>query len=218
MDVLVTGRHCTVSDEFRDHVMEKISKVERLRDRVIRIEVQVSAYGNKRNPDEGSRVEITLHSKGPLVRAEATADDKMAAFEHAMDRLRTQLRRAADRRKVHRGQRSPQGLRQATAALPDLPLEPSPEPHDEEENGKRNVAGIEVEGDGPLVVREKTFPQVPMTLAQALDQMELVGHDFYLFHDADTGLASCAYKRKGYTYGVIRLDPEATTETNSEAS
>lgn len=215
MDVLVTGRHCTVSEEFRAHVMDKIQKVERLRDRVIRVEVQLTAYGNKRTPDESSRVEITLHSKGPLVRAEASAEDKIAAFEHAMDRLRTQLRRAADRRKVHRGQRSPQSL---AKLLPDLPIEPAAEADDAENNGRHNVAGIEVEGDGPLVVREKTFPQVPMTLAQALDQMELVGHDFYLYFDVDTGLHSVAYKRTGYTYGVIRLDPDITEPIENESS
>lgn len=215
MDVLVTGRHCTVSEEFRAHVLDKIQKVERLRDRVIRVEVQLTAYGTKRTPDESSRVEITLHSKGPLVRAEASAEDKIAAFELAMDRLRTQLRRAADRRKVHRGQRSPQSL---AKTLPELPIATAPEPEQAETNGKHNVAGIEVEGDGPLVVREKTFPRETMTLAEALDQMELVGHDFYLYHDADADLPSVAYKRTGYTYGVIRLDPNISEPVETESS
>ena len=69
-----------------------------------------------------------------------------------------------------------------------------------------NVAGIEVQGDGPLVVREKTHAGVPMSLDQALLEMELVGHDFYLFIDSDQLLPSVVYRRKAYDYGVIRLD------------
>ena len=105
MDVLVTGRHCQIPDEFRARVEEKIASIEKLKDRVIRVEVQVSAYGYKRQPDQSTRVEITLRSRGPVVRAEASADDKTVAFDHALDRLKSQLRRAFDRRKTHRGLR-----------------------------------------------------------------------------------------------------------------
>lgn len=213
MDVRVTGRHCQVSDEFRDHVMEKITKVERLRDRVISVDVQVSAYGNKRNPDEGARVEITLRSKGPVVRAEATADEKIPAFEQALDRLRKQLRRAADRRKIHKGHKNT-SLAEAAAQLPPLPVEPA----EDDEPQTRQVAGIDVTGDGPLVVREKVHPARPMTLAQAIDEMELVGHDFFLFIDADANLPAVTYKRQGYSYGVIRLDPAADSESTADLS
>ena len=106
MDVLVTGRHCQIPDDFRERVEEKLTSIEKLKDRVIRVEVQVSAYGYKKQPDQATRVEITLRSSGPVVRAEASADDKTIAFDHALDRLKSQLRRASDRRKTHRGLRT----------------------------------------------------------------------------------------------------------------
>lgn len=202
MEVLVTGRHCTISDDFRSRVVERIASIERLKDRVIRVEVQVSAYGYKRQPDQASRVEITLRSKGPVIRAEASADDKAVAFDHALDRLKSQLRRASDRRKIHRGLRTPQSLGDVIGLPEDVAVAEATEPKPE----VRKVAGLEVTGDGPLVVREKFFAAAPLTLAQALDEMELVGHDFFLYVDGETRAPSVVYRRKAYDYGVIHLD------------
>jgi ribosomal subunit interface protein len=201
MDVVVKSRHCNVSDQFRSYVEEKITRLEKLNDRVIRVEVEVSAERNKRQHDQASRVEITLRTKGPVVRAEAAAEDKQAAFDLALDKLMAQLRKAADRKRVHRGQHSPQSLHDAAAILPLEAGAP-------ETNGSdfRRVAGMEVEGDGPLVVREKMHPAVPMTLDQALLEMELVGHDFYLYIDSEYHAPSVVYRRRAYDYGVIRLD------------
>jgi ribosomal subunit interface protein len=202
MDVVVKSRHCTISDGFRSHVEEKITKLEKLDDRVIRVEVEVSAERNRRQLNHGSKVEITLHSKGPVVRAEAAAEHKSAAFDLALDKLMTQLRKAADRRRIHRGAHTPRSLAEASASWP---TEDAPELA--ETNGDiHNIAGMEVEGDGPLVVREKTHTASPMTLAEALDAMELVGHDFYLFIDKEAQVPSVVYRRRGYDYGVIRLD------------
>ncbi|WP_300082699.1 ribosome-associated translation inhibitor RaiA [Propioniciclava sp.] len=196
MDVIVTGRRCTISDEFRDKVSERIGAIERFRDRVQRVEVQVSAYPHKQ-PDQATKVEITLYGRGPVVRAEASADDKSMAFEHALDRMKSQLRRAADRRKVHRGLRVADSLEQAPAVK--APADPEAAP-------VQRIAGLEITGDGPLVVREKIFPATPLTLAQALDEMELVGHDFFLYVDAESGAPSVVYRRRAYDYGVIHLD------------
>jgi ribosomal subunit interface protein len=207
MDVLVTGRHCQIPDDFRARVEEKIASIEKLKDRVIRVEVQVSAYGYKRQPDQSTRVEITLRSRGPVVRAEASADDKTVAFDHALDRLKSQLRRASDRRKTHRGLRGTEGLVTAELAAVHEAEEVRPE--------IRKIAGLEIQGDGPLVVREKYFPAVPLTLAQALDEMELVGHDFFLYVDAETGAPSAVYRRKAYDYGVIHLSVESTEEATA---
>lgn len=200
MDIVVTGRHCTISPELKELVSERLATIERLRDRVFRIEVEFQANDGQRNPSDAVTVQLTLRSRGPVVRAEAKAEDKTAAFEMALDRLKTQLRRAADRRKTHRG------LRSATITDYAPPLE------DEkvvEENDDAvptsNVAGLVVTGDGPLVVREKEFESAPLTLAQALDEMELVGHDFFLYQDAETGRPSVVYRRKAYNYGVIHL-------------
>lgn len=210
MDVNVTGRHTKVPEDYRLHVLDKIGKIERLRDRVIRVDVQLAAYGTERQPNQTYRTEITVLSKGPIIRAEASDSDKFASFELAMDRLRAQLRRASDRRKVHHGRHRPASLREVSAELPELSLTTDSE--ESTDNEVHNVAGIEVTGEGPLVVREKSHPTTPMTLAQALDQMELVGHDFFLYQDADAGVPSVVYRRKGYDYGVLRLDGEQETE------
>ena len=208
MDVLVTGRHCQIPDEFRARVEEKIASIEKLKDRVIRVEVQVSAYGYKRQPDQSTRVEITLRSRGPVVRAEASADDKNVAFDHALDRLKSQLRRASDRRKTHRGLRGSSPLTEVAGA-------------EQQEQGEelrpeiRKIAGLEIQGDGPLVVREKYFDATPLSLAQALDEMELVGHDFFLYVDADTGAPSAVYRRKAYDYGVIHLTVDQAEEATA---
>jgi ribosomal subunit interface protein len=201
MDVVVKSRHCDVTEEFRAYVAEKITRLEKLDDRVIRVEVELSAERNKRQHDQASRVEITVRTKGPVVRAEAAAEDKPAAFDLALDKLMAQLRRAADRKRVHHGQRSPRSLHEAAAVLPNF------ESGSAETNGSmHSVAGIEVDGEGPLVVREKVHPGIPMSLDQALLEMELVGHDFYLYLDAEHQTPSVVYRRKAYDYGVIRLD------------
>ncbi len=197
MDISVTGRHCTISPELKELVHERIESLERLRDRIIRVEVEFSANESK-NPSDSMRVQITLRSRGPVVRAESRAADKHQAFEQALERLKAQLRRAADRRKAHRGLR-----------LADVAPEPQLGTEGEqqtEESDKQEVAGLVVEGDGPLVVRQKEFSTHPLTLAQALDEMELVGHDFFLFQDADTGRPSVVYRRRAYNYGVIHLN------------
>jgi ribosomal subunit interface protein len=206
MDVVVKSRHCSVSDTFRDYVEDKITRTEKLDDRVIRVEVEVSAERNRRQHDQASKVEITLRTKGPVVRAEAASEDKTAAFDMAMDKLMAQLRKAADRKRVHRGSRRPRSLHEAAAEVPEVPAA------DVATNGAevRNVAGMEVHGDGPMVVREKIHAAIPMTLEQALHEMELVGHDFYLFMDLEHGEApAVVYRRKAYDYGVIRLDSAA---------
>lgn len=198
MDIVVTGRRITISPELKELVTERVTSVERLRDRVIRVEVEFSASENTKDPADAITVQLTLRSRGPVVRAEANASDKMAAFELALDRLKAQLRKAADRRKTHRGLRS--GT--ISEALP--PIEESST--EDEVIESRIVAGLVVTGDGPLVVREKDFEAVPLTLAQALDEMELVGHDFFLYQDAETGRPSVVYRRKAYNYGVIHLN------------
>ena len=203
MDIVVTGRHCTISPELKELVHDRIVTVERLRDRVIRVEVEFSATDGTKNPSDAVEVQITLRSRGPVVRAEAKANDKTLAFEQAFDRLKAQLRKAADRRKTHRGLRTAI-FTEETASVPE-PEKTEAEP----EETTYEVAGLVVNGDGPLVVREKEFETVPLSLAQALDEMELVGHDFFLYQDSATGKPSVVYRRKAYNYGVIHLNVSA---------
>ncbi|MDO5500280.1 MAG: ribosome-associated translation inhibitor RaiA [Propionibacteriaceae bacterium] len=209
MDVVVTGRHCQVSDELRAHVLDRITRIDKLSERVIRVEVQIAATGTKRAPDDAVRAEITLRSRGPVIRAEASASDKVAAFEQALDKLMARLRRAADRRRDRRGHRGHQTIRDMGAEWVETPDVQSTG----EDDDTRTVAGMEVKGDGPLIVREKEHTAAPMSLDRALEEMELVGHDFYLFVDRASGAPSVVYRRKAYDYGVIRL---AVTEDETE--
>lgn len=205
MDVVVTGRHLEVSDRFREHAAEKLTKLEKHDHRIMRVHVEVERDPKHRQSDRAIHVELTCFSKGPVIRAEAEAEDKMAAFDLALDKMASQMRRAADRRRVHRGRRTPVSVGEALA---DVPVDGIGTEAGEEEEGvaERQVGPITVTGDGPLVVREKTHPASPMTLDQALYEMELVGHDFYLFVDKESERPSVVYRRKGYDYGVISLD------------
>lgn len=199
MEVVVTGRHCELSDRFRGHVTEKLSRLEKHDHRIIRVQVEVEKERNPRQHDRAVKVELTAFSKGPVIRAEAAAEDKMGALDLALDKMAAQMRRAADRRRVHHGRHTPVSVGEALADTPVV------DPPPEETVTDRKVGPIDVTGDGPLVVREKTHPASPMTLDTALYEMELVGHDFYLFADAATGLPSVVYRRHGYDYGVLRL-------------
>jgi len=205
VEIVVTGRHVQVSERFRRHLDEKLAKVPQLAPRVQRLDVVVTHEANKRQSKACDRVEITCHVKGPVVRAEACADDKYGALDIAMDKLLERLRRDHDRRRVHRGRRVPESVSQATSRLSEDPLG---------RNGQLDAAGadledgemLELDGDSPIHVREKIHASMPMGLDQALYEMELVGHDFYLFHDKDTNQPSVVYRRRGWSYGVIHLD------------
>ena len=205
MEVVVTGRHCELSERFRAHAAEKLSRLEKHDHRIMRVHVEVDCEPNPRQHDKAVRVELTAFSKGPVVRAEAAADEKMGALDLALDKMAAQMRRAADRRRVHRGQKTPVSVGQALADVDALVIPAAEEP-EPEESLERKVGPIAVMGDGPLVVREKTHPASPMTLDQALYEMELVGHDFYLFVDKESERPSVVYRRRGYDYGVISLD------------
>ncbi len=199
MDVVVTGRHCEISDNFRAHVQEKLTKLEKHDHRIMRVQVEVEKERNPRQADRAVRLELTAFSRGPVIRAEAAADDKMGALDLALDKLAAQMRRAADRRRVHRVRR------ERVTDLLDQPL--SDAAGLAEDTGEDVDGGpVAITGEGPLVVREKTHVAEPMTLDQALYEMELVGHDFYLFVDQETERPCVVYHRRGYNYGVIALD------------
>ncbi|WP_148614013.1 ribosome hibernation-promoting factor, HPF/YfiA family [Nocardioides rubriscoriae] len=203
MDVVVTGRHCEITDSFRTHCSEKLARLEKHDHRIQRVHVEVDCEPNPRQQDKSIHLELTAFSKGPVIRAEAAADHQMGALDLAVDKMAAQMRRAADRRRVHHGRRAPVSVGQALADVEsprDLEVEP------DDASLHREVGPIDVTGDGPLVVREKTHPATPMTLDQAMYEMELVGHDFYLFVDKESEKPSVVYRRRGYDYGVISLD------------
>ena len=204
MEIVVTGRHVQVSERFRRHLDEKLAKVPQLAPRVQRLDVVVTHEANKRQSKACDRVEITCHVKGPVVRAEAIADDKYGALDIAMDKLLERLRRDHDRRRVHRGRRVPESVAQATSRLADDPLGRNAQSA-QGSPGEDDVDILGADGESPIHVREKVHATTPMGLDQALYEMELVGHDFFLFTEATSGLPSVVYRRHGYDYGVLRL-------------
>lgn len=208
MEIVVKGQKTDVSERFRQHVQAKLTKLERLDHKVFRVDAELSKERNPRLSGVCDRIELTVYSRGPVIRAEAAAADPYAALDLATAKLQERLRRAADRRAKrhaasHAGAPAPRsapprpveaGAVLGAAEPQDLPVEVAEryEPPDE----------------GPLVVREKTHVAAPMTLDEALHQMELVGHDFYLYCDKASGLPSVVYRRRGYDYGVLRLRTE----------
>jgi ribosomal subunit interface protein len=213
VDIVVTGRHTTVSDRFRQHIEDKLAKVAQLAPRARRIEVLISHEPNRRQAKACERVEITCYVKGPVVRAEACQEDAYAALDVALDKLMERLRRQHDR-KVRRGRDPREAVYNAMAHVPPQDV-PESVPSDAAEAGADGEHGF---GDSPVEVREKVHRSAPMTLDQALHQMELVGHDFYLFHDIETDKASVVYRRRGWSYGVLHLDLEPAQDEEEAAS
>jgi ribosomal subunit interface protein len=288
MEITFKGRHTSVPERFRRHATAKLAKLEKLDQRAIRIDVEVSTERNPRQADRSERVELTIRSRGPAIRAEAAADDRYAALDLAFAKLEGRLRKAAERRKVSRGGltvRSTDALTAVaagpadaraiaaeTVALADVAIPAMPQPDDaavlagtpvgRKANGKGSgkpsaraaakvstrpsgqrradrpeavvplpafprddgghdfagfrdeaeaeaaVSGVlpmQMVGDGPLIVREKFHASHPMTIDDALLEMELVGHDWFAYHDSQCGKFSVVYRRRGYDYGVIRL-------------
>jgi ribosomal subunit interface protein len=281
MDITFKGRHTSVPERFRRHASVKLARLEKLDHNAIRIDVEVSTERNPRQADHSERVELTIRSRGPAIRAEAAADDRYAALDLAFIKLEGRLRKAAERRKTRRSEltvRSTDALTAVAAApaeasamaaeaaaLADVEIPAIPQPDDaavldgrrihEKTNGKTTArfaakAGtrmnghrraesvlslpdfpdddtdldlgdsgdrttseddgsgmvpMQMQGDGPLIVREKFHASHPMTIDDALLEMELVGHDFFAFQDIQCGKFSVIYRRRGYDYGVIRL-------------
>ncbi len=205
MEIVVVGRHTEVSDRFRRHVEDKLSKAVQLAPTAQRIDVEVSHENNPRMADVAERVELTVRGKGGVVRAEAAADERYAALDLASTKLLERLRRARDRRKSHRGPSPLAPVDVRPPAEVPVPSEP-PAPGDVVEH---------VLGDSPVVIREKTHEAQPMTVDDALYEMEMVGHDFFLFIDVETAQPSVAYRRRGWSYGVIKLDTPVVRATPS---
>ncbi|MBB3678692.1 ribosome hibernation-promoting factor, HPF/YfiA family [Modestobacter versicolor] len=223
MEIVVRGRNVEVPEHFRTHVEDKVGQLERFDGKVIRIDVELLHEKNPRQAANCQRVEITLRGKGPVARAEACAPDFYAALELAAGKLENRMRRANDRRRVHHGRRTPPSVRvdavPVDAVAVDQPVgqlltddapigvSSAPEPALDGDTGATD-APLVTDLDEHLpgrIVREKVHPATPMHVDQALYEMELVGHDFFMFLCADTGQPSVVYRRHAFDYGLIRL-------------
>ncbi|MBW5423279.1 ribosome-associated translation inhibitor RaiA [Streptomyces sp. BG9H] len=213
VDIVVKGRKTEVPERFRKHVAEKLKldKIQKLDGKVISLDVEVSKETNPRQADRSDRVEITLRGRGPVIRAEASAADPYAALDLATAKLDASLRKQHEKRHNRRGN-GRLSAAEVAERVPDAATlnGDGTLARDEEPDGVpvKRIGSLEIQGEGPLVVREKTHVAAPMSLDQALYEMELVGHDFYLFVDSESKEPSVVYRRHAYDYGVIRLNTD----------
>jgi ribosomal subunit interface protein len=209
MEIVVRGRNVEVPEHYRTHVEDKIGQLDRFdgKLKILRVDVELFHEKNPRQASHCQRVEITLRGKGPVVRAEAAEADFYAALDAACAKLDNRLRRANDRRRVHHGRRTPASVRMADntvdAGHPEFAIATELERDRALAEGPQ-FTDLDEHLPGQIV-REKHHPATPMTVDQALHEMELVGHDFYLFQCADTGQPTVVYRRHAFDYGLIRL-------------
>jgi ribosomal subunit interface protein len=225
MDTTITARNLDITDRFRDYATEKAEKVSHLAPKAIAFEIKLSRQSEPRGSTPEDRVELMLIGPGPLVRAESAASDKYAAFDMAFAKLLERVRQAKDRRKVHRGQHRPTSLSEAStsaASFGNTDLVPA----DADLIAKvatgevpiQNTESTEEDEYSPVVIREKVFPAARMSTDDAVDHMELVGHDFFLFIDSENERPSVVYRRKGWDYGVISLSADESVPAGVSGS
>lgn len=195
-DIVVEGHNVVVPDHFRDYLADKLARLERFDASLLQFEVKVQHERNRRQSKSSQHIELTAKGKGPTIRAEASADTFHAAADAALSKLESRLRRAQDRRKIHHGRHSPVSVAEATAAIAE---------QDEGQQITAELEATEREAGPGRIVRTKEHTAEPMNVDEALFQMELVEHDFFLFQDSDGGRPTVVYRRHGFNYGVIRL-------------
>ena len=202
MEIVVTGRHTQVKQRFRDVVETKMNRVTAIAPDAQRAQIVLTHEGNPRQADTDKRVELTG----------IAGTDEFSALDMALDKLTLRLRRTRDRRKDHRrGYANP-----VPVDLGVIAPEPEPEVSEEEPNNSPEAAvasdlgpgeSVEVQvGDTPIVIRRKLHIAEPMSIDEALYEMELIGHDFFLFVNKETGRPSVVYHRHGWSYGVFEID------------
>ena len=213
MDITVVGRNAEIHSNFRSYVEDKLSKVTQFYPRAQRVDVELTHERNPRQADTAERIELTVIGKGPIIRAEASSADRYAAVDIACGKLFERLRRARDRAKDHRRhytEVSPEDMAPVDALVEEEVVEVQEPPLRSAEDLKPGEAREEQLGDSPVIVRQKVYEATPMSVEDALTQMELVGHPFFLFIDTETGQPCVVYHRHGWTYGVIRLDAQVS--------
>ncbi|GAA3605103.1 ribosome hibernation-promoting factor, HPF/YfiA family [Agrococcus terreus] len=213
MEITFGAKGAEITDRFRAYAEEKLAKVTQLLPRATALDVKLTRHADPHVDAVAGRVEITVHGPGSIIRAESDGPDKFMAFDSAYHRVMERARRVHDKRTDHRGKRA-MPLRDAAAnGFQDVALTPA-DPAVVEAVATGAIPVVQGEGAdaetswSPVVIREKRFPAKRMSVRDAVDQMELVGHPFYLFVEEETGTCAVVYRRKGWSYGVITLDDE----------
>ena len=199
--VTIKGRNVEVPDHFATRINTKLAKIEKISPAITRFDVVLLHENNPRLAKASQRIEITLKGKPGVARAEAAEDTFYAALESVVAKLERQIRKARTRRKIsHSGHRRPQSV-----AGPPAGPAPGAAPA---EVVDRYADGVDEQLPGQIV-RRKEHDGTPMSVDEALEKMELVGHDFYLFRDSETGRATVVYRRHAFDYGLITLSDDA---------
>jgi len=170
----VKGRNVTVSDSLKDYAIEKLAKLEKHLNDAARLELELQV---EKNPSiaENQVAEATVWTKGPVLRARESSQDMRASIDLSVEKLERQARRYRDKRK--------RGPSRATPQFDSRPVVP-----DSEE---------------PRIVKTKQFPVKPMSPEEAVLQLELIGHDFFVFQNAETNDVNVVYRRRDGNYGLI---------------
>ncbi|WP_035109635.1 ribosome hibernation-promoting factor, HPF/YfiA family [Corynebacterium efficiens] len=203
--VSITGRNVEVPEHFAERVHKKLAKIERLDPTLTFFHVELQHEPNPRRADESNRIQITATGKGHIARAEAKEDSFYAALETALAKMERSLRKVKARRSISRsGHRAPLSTGEVGAQL----VAESQEARGADDLGKYDVDPYADKVDDVVpgqIVRTKEHPATPMSVDDALSEMELVGHDFYLFINEETQQPSVVYRRHAFDYGLISL-------------
>jgi ribosome hibernation promoting factor len=183
MDVVIRGKNVKVSESLRTAATEHLAKLDRYANGFARAEVDFSEERNPRIADN-QKCEVLVHVKGHLLKAHASAPEPFAALYAVCDKVEHQVKRLKDKR-VARSH--PRRVRTQRVEMP--PLE------DEEEDRQ--------ESQTARIVKTKEFTIKPMTAEEAVLQMDLLGHDFFLFTSSETGRAAVIYRRNDGNFGLI---------------
>ncbi len=215
VEVVVSARQGEAKPTFRRLAQEKLSKITKFDPKIHRVDVELTHEPNPRQADVAARVELTVRTRGPVVRAEAASADPIAALDLAWQKLQIRLRRTHQRRRHHeyRGKQGPTSSAHLAALLTEgeQQMNGAVDTSPSDDDQLLDSGGVYQQGEGPFLLREKTHQAAPMTVDEALYAMELVGHDFYLFVEAGSGLPCVLYNRHGYSYGLLRLQTAASS-------
>ncbi len=180
MELIIKGRNIEITDRLRDYAEKKMGKLDRYLPTINEVWVELSVEGAKAAHDR-QVCQVTVRANGTILRAEERSDDMFTAIDAVLDKIYRQIAR-------YKGKRQNR-WRSAGVQPEPLPLEIEEEEEEEEASA---------------IVRFKRFPVTPMNPEEAVEQMELLGHDFFVFFNADEGQINVLYRRKDGNYGVIQ--------------
>ena len=182
-EVEIVGRSMEVTDRIQDYVDKKVKKLDRYLPGIEEARVDLSYVKSARSASDRQVAQVTVRGKGFILRSEERADDIFAAIDTSLDKIQRRIERFKG--KHYRGR----GNGKSAAEAPESAVE-----SEEEESTEL----------GPVIVRRKRFLLVPMDELEAIEQMELLGHEnFFLFHNANTNAINVLYRRRDGTYGLI---------------